>query len=216
MRAPSSKIQWLVWGGLGSLCAALLVASVWQRTHSLPSGCAPLPNFFSVPDFALTNQTGQVVTLADLRGKLWLVDIIFTRCAGPCPDMTRRMSELQAQFASEPRLRLITLTTDPGHDTPAVLAAYARRFGAEEGRWHFLTGTKRQIAALAVEGLKLTAQDKDPAQQENPNDLFIHSSMLVLVDGEGRARGIFESDDPELKTKTKLAVTALLRERVER
>jgi cytochrome oxidase Cu insertion factor (SCO1/SenC/PrrC family) len=216
MRAPSSKVQWLVWGGLGSLCAALFVASVWQRTHSLPSGSAPLPNFFSVPDFALTNQTGQVVTLADLRGNLWLVDIIFTRCAGPCPDMTRRMAELQAQFASEPRLRLITLTTDPGHDTPAVLAAYARRFGAEAGRWHFLTGTKPQIAALAVEGLKLTAQDKDPAQQENPNDLFIHSSMLVLVDGEGRARGIFESDDPELKMKTKLAVTALLRERVER
>src|SRR5262249_25796619 len=143
----------------------------------------------------------------------WLADIIFTRCAGPCPEMTRRMAKLQAAIPAAQPVKLVTLTTDPDHDTPSVLLAYSKRFDADPARWHFLTGTKKQIADVAVRGLKLTLLDKQPQQQENPNDLFIHSTLFVLVDRHGRARAVFESDDAELQSKVLQALGQLLREK---
>src|SRR5947208_2333890 len=126
--------------------------------------------------------------------------------------MTRRMAELQAALPTNRPVICVTLTTDPEHDTPAVLQAYSRRFGAQAGRWHFLTGTKQQIADLAVRGLKLTALDKEPEKQENANDLFIHSTLFVLLDKQGRARAVFESDDTDLKSNVLQAIDRLLRE----
>jgi protein SCO1/2 len=175
-------------------------------------GKAP-PVLFAVPDFALTNQFGQVVTRSNLLGHVWLADIVFTRCAGPCPEMTRRMAELQAAVSADQPVKFITLTTDPEHDTPAVLQSYARRFLAQPGRWHFLTGAKKQVAVLAVEGLKLTALEKEAEKRENLDDLFIHSTLFVLIDRHSRARATFESDDPVMKSKLLAAITTLLEER---
>ncbi len=172
-----------------------------------------LPVLFEVPDFALTNQQGQVVTRSNLLGHVWVADIIFTRCAGPCPAMTRRMSELQAALPLEQSVRLVTLTTDPTHDTSEVMDAYAKKFGADPYRWHFLTGTKAQIVRLAADGLKLTTVEKEPGQRETPEDLFIHSTIFVLVDQRGRVRGTFESDQPGAKQQVLAAIRTLQRER---
>ena len=215
---PSRLAQWLVWGGLAVVMAGILAAFLLRRDQGRGglAGSGPpevLPVLFSIPDFALTNQAGRVVTQSELRGRVWLADIIFTQCAGPCPEMTRRMAELQTALPAAMPVRFVTLTTDPVHDTPAVLAAYARRFGAQAGRWEFLTGTKRQIAELAVKGLKLTALDKEPAQRENADDLFIHSTQFVLVDGRGQARAVFESDDPGMESKVTTAVNRLLQKK---
>lgn len=168
-----------------------------------------LPVLFQVPDFTLTNQQGKEISAADLRGQVWLADIIFTSCAGPCPDMTRRIADLQSAIPSNAPVKFVTLTTDPGTDTPSVLAAYGRRFQADPQRWHFLTGSKKQIGDLAIRGLKLTSLEKEPEKQENPNDLFVHSTMFVLVDGQGRARAVFESEDPEMRGKVLQALAKL-------
>src|SRR5208283_2534015 len=100
------------------------------------------------------------VTLATLRGHVWVADIIFTRCGGPCPRMTRQMKDLQEALPANSQARLVTLTTDADFDTPAVLKAYGERFGADFNRWLFLTGTKPGIANLAIDSLKLTAIEK--------------------------------------------------------
>ena len=173
----------------------------------------PPPVLFEIPDFSLTNQAGLTVTRDSLRGQVWIADIIFTRCAGPCPEMTRRMAEIQAALPVKAPVRFVTLTTNPEYDTPSVLQAHARRFGAQPERWHFLTGTKKQIVDLAVGGLKLTALDKDADKQENPNDLFIHSILFVVIDKQGRARVVIESDDAAVKLKTLAAVQQLLDEK---
>jgi protein SCO1/2 len=94
-----------------------------------------------------------------------------------------------------------------------VLQSYARRFLAQPGRWYFLTGTKKQIADLAIDGLKLTAIEKEAGQRENLNDLFIHSTLFVLIDKQGRARATFESDDPAMKSKLLQSIDRLLREK---
>ncbi len=107
--------------------------------------------------------------------------------------MTRAMSELQAAIPARSQARLVTLTTDPGYDTPPVLRAYAAKYGADTNRWLFLTGAKAGIAALAVDSLTLTALEVKPEERQNPEDLFIHSTMFVLVDGQARLRGVYET-----------------------
>jgi protein SCO1/2 len=225
MNAAPRNLQWVIWGGLAVCIATIVVAFIIQesRKPQVPNPAAggagvgtlnsELPVLFEVPDFALTNQSGQVITRSDLRGQVWIADIIFAMCAGPCPEMTRRMAELQTAIRAEQPVKFVTLTTHPEHDTPAVLQSYARRFLAQPGRWHFLTGTKQQIADLAVRGLKLTALEKEAEKQENLNDLFIHSTLFVLIDQQGRVRATFESDDPAMKSKLLPAITTLLQEK---
>jgi cytochrome oxidase Cu insertion factor (SCO1/SenC/PrrC family) len=146
-----------------------------------------------VADFTLTNQAGQVSTLADFTNRVWLADIIFTRCAGPCPRLTQQMRQVQDLLPKESGAKLVTLTTDPEFDTPAVLKKYGERFGADFNRWTFLTGTKREIAALAANSLKLSAQPVKPEEQKDAADLFIHTTIFVLVDKHAQLRGFFET-----------------------
>ena len=74
-----------------------------------------------------------------------------------------------------------------------MLQRYGEKFGADPGRWLFLTGAEGQIYKLAVEQLKLTAIEKKPEERESAADLFIHSTIFVVVDRKGQLRGVFES-----------------------
>jgi len=152
-----------------------------------------MPLIGSVADFALTNQSGQTVTLSNLLGHPWVADIIFTRCAGPCPEMTRKMKEIQDALPKRSQARLLTLTTDADYDTPEIMSRYAHQYGADTTRWYFLTGDKKAIAKLAIESLMLTALEKKPEERTDPNDLFVHSTIFVVVDKKGQLRGVFES-----------------------
>lgn len=226
MGNTSKPLQVIVWGAMGLTMVAIVVAFILKERKSTVTSLdgvelkdigggagGPPPVLFDVSDFALTNQTGAVVTRSNLLGKVWLADIIFTRCAGPCPEMTRRMAELHGAIPPQSPVAFVTLTTDPLFDTPQVMLSYARRHGAQPGRWHFLTGTPRQIADFAVQGLKLTALDKEASKQVDPNDLFIHSTIFVVVDKRGRARAVLESDDPALKVKALGLIQQLIDER---
>jgi len=146
-----------------------------------------------VADFTLTNQDGQLATLADFTNQVWVADIVFTRCAGPCPRMTGQMRSLQNLLPEESRAKLVTLTTDPEFDSPAVLKKYGERFGADSNRWAFLTGTKGEIAGLAAGSLKLGSVPVKAADRLNDVDLFIHTTMFVVVDKHARLRGDFET-----------------------
>jgi protein SCO1/2 len=193
MSKPARKIEWLIWGGLLLVIATVLLAFLLSVLRYRSTMAQPLPILSEVADFSLTNQHGQVFTLANLRGQVWVADIIFTRCAGPCPRMTRQMKELQDALPSTSKARLVTLTTDPVFDTHQVLRLYGERFGANPERWTFLTGSKDEIARLATNSLKLTAVEISPAERKDPEDLFIHSTIFVVVDKKGRLRGVFES-----------------------
>lgn len=146
-----------------------------------------------VAPFTLSNQDDQTTTLADLTNRVWVADIIFTRCAGPCPRMSGQMKSLQTLLPAGSAARLVTLTTDPEFDTPAVLKKYGERFGADFRRWTFLTGTKGEIAALAGGSLKLSAVPVKPGERLNDADLFIHTTIFVIVDKHAQLRGFFET-----------------------
>jgi len=193
MEAPPRKLTWSVWAGLLLTLALLGLAFVLSKLSARPAAAGRLPVYAQVTPFSLTNQLAQPITLATLRGHVWIADIIFTRCPGPCLRMTRQMAELQAQLPSDPRLKLISLTTDPDFDTPEVLRRYGEKIGVRSEQWWFLTGAKPELARLAVDGLKFTAVEKKPEERENPADLFIHSTIFALVDKHGRLRGVFET-----------------------
>ena len=207
---PARKpLQWLVWGALFATIIGIIAAfsvSLIQKAQA-----PDLPVISQLSDFTVTNQNSQQITKSSLLGHVTLADIVFTRCAGPCPEMTRKMSSFQGSSPSD--VRLLTLTTDPGYDTPPVLKQYAARFRADESRWWFVTGTKKEIAQLAVGGLKLVAQEKATAEQTTPEDLFIHSTMFVILDKQARLRGAFDSDEPDFQKKVLAAIKQLLKEK---
>src|SRR6202012_18744 len=94
---------------LGLLGLALILATLQMEKRQK----APLPVISRVADFTLTNQDGKITTLADLTNHVWVADIIFTRCAGPCPRMTSQMRSVQNLLPKNSAAKLVTLTTDP-------------------------------------------------------------------------------------------------------
>lgn len=213
MKPSTGAVQALVWGFLAAVIlaiGALYLKSPPGQPQDSPKKLVP---FSVIQDFNLTNQLGERVTLADLKGKVWIADIIFTRCGGPCPKMTANLAPLQQEWKDNPNVKMVTLTTDPGADTPAVMKKYAEHFGADPKKWLFLTGAKEEIVALAVDGLKLTAMDNPPETREKPEDLFIHSTISVVIDKQGRAVGTFETMEPDFKAGIIGAVNQLLREK---
>lgn len=183
---------------LGLLCIACLlsVAEIKSRQSALPI-------YGQISDFTLTNELGQATTLADLTNHVWVADIVFTRCAGPCPRMTAQMKSVQDDLPAGSNVRLVTLTTDPDYDSPEILKRYGERFGADFGRWMFLTGTKAQIGDVAGNDLKLGSTPIVARDQKDAVDLFIHTTIFVLVDKHARMRGIFQTGGDDVDwTKT--------------
>ena len=117
MNQPARRIGWLAWGGLALVALTLLAAFLLVQLKFRSSAGQPLPVYGQIADFALTNQNGRAVSLADLRGRVWVADIIFTRCPGPCLKMTKQMQVLQNALPPDSPTKLVTLTTDADFDT---------------------------------------------------------------------------------------------------
>jgi protein SCO1 len=152
-------------------------------------GCArrePLPVYGRVPPFELVSQAGQQFDSKALSGSIWVADFIFTTCMGPCPRMSSLMKRVQDSTSGN--VKLVSFTVDPQHDTPPVLAEYARRYRAEPARWYFLTGDPASLNSLAHDSFKLSSVDGS----------MTHSTRFVLVDRGGRIRGYYstEENDP--------------------
>jgi protein SCO1/2 len=185
------RTLWIGISFLFGLLGVIYLVSLLQMSRAREQ---PLLVIGLVADFTLTNQDSQVTTLADLTNHVWVGDIIFTRCAGPCPIMTAQMKSLQDALPQSSDAKLVTLTTDPDFDTPPIMKKYGERFGADFNRWTFLTGTKAQIGALATGSLKLSAVPVKPGEQTNSVDLFVHSTIFVVVDKQAQLRGVFETE----------------------
>jgi cytochrome oxidase Cu insertion factor (SCO1/SenC/PrrC family) len=182
-----------VWLGLSLAFGLLGLGYLVSLTEMTRAHKTALPVLGQIADFTLTNQDGKITTLADLTNRVWVADIIFTRCAGPCPRMTGQMKSLQDSLPPTSDAKLVTLTTDPDFDTPEVLKKYGDRFGADFDRWKFLTGTKAEIAALASGSLKLSAIPVKLEDQKSVADLFIHTTIFVVADKHAQLRGVFET-----------------------
>ncbi|HVR69235.1 MAG TPA: SCO family protein [Vicinamibacteria bacterium] len=201
-----SRARTWAWGVLAA-AAALLTLVAFARAllrHDAP------PVIAQLPAFSLVDSGGRAVTADDLRGKAWVADFIFTRCGGACPTLTARMAALRRDMP--PDVAFVSITVDPAHDTPEVLAAYARRAGAESN-WLFLTGERDALYRLALEGFKLGVEEVPPERQAAGDGPFLHSSHFVLVDGRGRVRGYYDSTEEEARQRLRRDLQAVRKER---
>ncbi len=145
-----------------------------------------------VPDFALIERSGRTVEKSDLLGSVWVASFIFTRCATSCPMAVTELASLQDDLPEE--VRLVSITVDPEHDSPQVLAEFAERVGADVDRWLFLTGEKTFIYRAIREGFHLSVEENEDG---TPGMQVMHSPRFALVDAKGRIRGYYESSDPD-------------------
>ncbi len=146
-----------------------------------------------VGEFQLIERSGRTVTASDFADRVWIAAFIFTRCPLSCPRISSVMKDLQARLAGTDVL-LVSTSVDPEHDTPEVLAEYARRFAADPARWWFLTGNKDAVDDLVVSRFKLALAVPTAAERAAGAEAIAHSDRLVLVD-RGRITGFFDSTD---------------------
>ncbi|HVV49461.1 MAG TPA: SCO family protein [Polyangia bacterium] len=168
-----------------ALGAAVLAAGVWlghrlDPTWAEAGGGRWAPG--RVADFAATDQDGRAVSRADLAGHRWVADFIFTSCAGICPTLTARLAALRRRVA-DPAARFVSFSIDPDRDTPAVLQAYAARWGPRDPRWRLLHADAATLARVAA---SLGARGAGG----------LHNDRFFLVDDAGFVRGGFASGDP--------------------
>ena len=166
----------LLWSVLGVVLVGVVSVGVWSllweepvKLSSSTASPARLPVYGSVPDFALIDQRGRPVRRADFEGKVWIASFIFTNCPDECPLMAAEMAQLQSDLAHLEDVRLVSISVDPEHDTPAVLLQYAQRFNADPRRWFLLTGDKQAIYRLAREGFRLGIVD--PAEPSHSSSV---------------------------------------------
>jgi protein SCO1 len=110
-----------------------------------------LPQIGPAPEFTLTTQDGQRLSLTELRGKVVAVTFIYASCTDTCPLLTAKMAGLQAALGADfgPKVFFLSITVDPERDTPAVLQRYAQAHGVNFAGWAFLTGTPAEIRQVA-------------------------------------------------------------------
>ncbi len=138
-------------------------------------------------DFALVDQNGDSMRLADVGPRIIVADFFFTTCPTICPKMTVQMARVQEAFRSEDRLMLLSHSVTPEMDSVPVLAAYAQLHGADPQRWRLLTGDRKQIYALARKSYFAALDEGDGG----PDD-FVHTENFVLVDPQRRLRGFYD------------------------
>ncbi|MGE0682852.1 MAG: SCO family protein [Candidatus Binatia bacterium] len=130
-------------------------------------------------NFTLTDQDGQSFSLADAKGKVVLLDFIFTRCPGPCPLLSLKFSQLQKQLGDRlgKDVMLLSVTIDPRHDTPEVLRDYAKRYEANLNGWKFLVGSTRDTI--------LTATAFGAEYKADMDGIVDHRLITCVIDQDG-------------------------------
>lgn len=136
-----------------------------------------------VPAEAFVDQTGTARTLDDYRGRTVIIGFVYTSCKDECPLITRKFGSLETLLPAD-RFHLIEVSIDPAHDSPRVLAAYARRYGVNPARRTLLTGTPDAIADFERQ-LGVSVID-------NGHGTIIHNSRTVIVDAGGRIADIID------------------------
>src|ERR1043166_2325342 len=106
--------------------------------------------YHTIGDFSLKNQYGEIVSNATVKNKIYVADFFFATCQSVCPEMSKNLKDVQKAFEKDDSVLILCHSVNPMHDTVEVLNAYSQTYGAKKGKWHFLTGNKKQIYDLAM------------------------------------------------------------------
>ncbi len=144
----------------------------------------------TIENFSFTNQNGEVVTLEKFKNTVFISDFFFTTCPSICPIMTKQLTRVQEELEGED-YKIISHTVNPEYDTEGVLLAYSKAQNADLSNWDFVTGDKQAIYKQAAEYLIIAGQDTTQEIE------FVHSEKLILMDKQGRIRGLYDGTETE-------------------
>lgn len=181
MTRSQKTITLCLWGLLLFTMVGVVAAKFVVPRLAQPSAPAVM---FPAGRFALVDQNSAPFSSDALRGKPYLASFMFTKCGGICPRMNGVVRTLQADLPAD--YHFVSITVDPANDDAKALKAYAKLMGADEARWHFLTGELPQLQQAALD-MKLPNKDWPAA----------HSDRLVLVDADGNVRGTYHVREPD-------------------
>lgn len=141
-----------------------------------------LPDMGPAAPFHLTTQDGDGLGLADLRGKVVLLAFIYASCKDVCLTETAKMVMVQNRLGEDfgKRVRFVSVTMDPEHDTGDALKQHARQFGARLEGWSFLTGSPAEVARVAHDYGVVYRKTK-PGEVE-------HNTLASIIDRAGHLR----------------------------
>lgn len=173
------------------LVGAVLVTAIRPFLRFEPD---PPPVLGRLPSFELVDRTGEAFGSEELAGGVYVANFFFSRCQSICPVLMKSVARLQKRYdeAGVPNVHIVSITVDPGHDTPQRLREVAERYGAEPDRWTLLTGPRERIRELATEGFQVAVGE--PTEKKGLLDIA-HTGKLILVDPEGGIRGYYDSDE---------------------
>lgn len=156
-------------------------------------------------DFSLTDQTGKIISRKDFLNSIIIVDFFFTSCEGICPIMNSQMQRVYQKFKGNSEVKFISHTVNPEKDSSSVLAAYAKRYNADAGQWHFVTGDKPQLYNLARKSYLISDTNGNGGKED-----FVHSQNFALIDKEGHIRGVYNGTDATEVDRLMVEINVLL------
>lgn len=151
----------------------------------------------TIADFSFLNQLGDTITKVDVSGKIFVTDYFFTTCGGICPKMTLQLQRVQREFADDPNFLILSHTVNPKTDSVEVMYNYAERFEANPEKWWFLTGSKEELYTMARKSYLVVPDKADPNFSHGDESDFIHTENFVLIDPDGRIRGMYDGTSPD-------------------
>jgi protein SCO1/2 len=146
----------------------------------------------SISDFSFLNQLGDTIRKSDVSGHIFVADYFFTTCGGICPKMTTQLQRVHQEFLNDPHFLILSHTVNPKIDTVEVMYKYAERFGADHSKWWFLTGSKADLYTMARKSYLVVPDEADPNFEHGAESDFIHTENFVLIDPDGRIRGMYD------------------------
>ena len=144
-----------------------------------------IPVIKEVPKFSFTNQNGEKFSNDNFRGKVTILNFIFTSCTGPCPLMTSNMQKLYSNFKGTKEVQFVSITVDPEVDTQEKLKLEAEMIGVDNDQWQFLRSNLDEVKKLKRDGFMLFADNL-------PNG---HSIKSILIDNVGNIRKYYDGTD---------------------
>jgi len=191
----SRKTRFIIYG----IVAVLLVITYLTKESNSNS---ELPVLGTIPEFYFTDSRDKKISRADLDGKVWVADFIFTTCTMACPVLTGNMNLVHKEFRNNDNVRIVSISVYPEYDTPEVLKEYASQYDANTNRWHFLTGPEENVQNVIKNGFKMGDYE----------DIIFHSEKFALVDQKGRLRGYYSGMETEDVIRLKKDINKLLNE----
>lgn len=146
----------------------------------------------AISDFSFLNQLGDTIRKKDVSGKIFVTDYFFTTCGGICPKMTTQLQRVHQEFLDDPNFMILSHTVNPKIDTVEVMYNYAERFNADHDKWWFLTGSKEDLYIMARKSYLVVPDKADPNFDHGDESDFIHTENFVLIDPDGRIRGMYD------------------------